>query len=165
MVNEAMLVSVLREGVTVIQMVLFKTLKHHLAARYPDRPPGEVSMLSGAIVNALFGIPASEPGVGGFAQENESVIQTELEKLAENFDGLKIPLTDALRVQFLCDSLDGIDSRDVLLRARELDILLPDRDVPLPRNFMNLVRRLGAAHRLIVPPPEAEPTEGPSGEV
>lgn len=60
-------------------------------------------------------------------------------------------MTDALRVQFLCDTLEGIDSDPVLKRARDLGILIVNREVPLPRTFMDLVRRLGVAHNLLQP--------------
>jgi hypothetical protein len=60
-------------------------------------------------------------------------------------------LTDALRIKFLCDSLEGIDSGPVLVRAERLGILLVDRKVPLPKTFMDLVRRVGVAHNLLQP--------------
>jgi hypothetical protein len=72
---------------------------------------------------------------------------------------MRIPLSDGLRVLFLCDSMEGIDSSPVLVRADELGILLHDRPVPLPKNFLELVRRLGKSFNLLIenlmPPGEA----------
>jgi hypothetical protein len=39
----------------------------------------------------------------------------------------------------------------VLVRAERLGILLVDRKVPLPKTFMDLVRRVGVAHHLLQP--------------
>ncbi len=69
---------------------------------------------------------------------------------------LRIPITDALRVQFLCDSMEGIDSSVILLQAEELGVLLADREVPLPKNFLNLVRRLGSSFNILTGEPISE---------
>jgi hypothetical protein len=72
---------------------------------------------------------------------------------------MRIPLSDSLRVQFLCDSMEGFDSSAILVQADKLGILLHDRPVPLPKNFLELVRRLGKGHNLLIenlmPPGEA----------
>jgi hypothetical protein len=62
---------------------------------------------------------------------------------------MRIPLTDALRVQFLCDYQEGIDSSEILQRAKQFNLLILDREVPLPASFLNLARRLGGAFDLL----------------
>ena len=148
---EAKLVPVLREGVNVVKMIFFKSLKPHLEERHPDRPPEYIGRLSGAVLNELFGATNTAEPFKSFAERNREIIDGELQQVAENFESLRIPLTDALRVQFLCDSRQGIDSQAVLSRARDLGVLIVDREVPLPKTFMNQVRRLGVAFNLLTP--------------
>lgn len=141
----------MREGVDVIKMIFFKKLKTYLSDKYPDREALYINKLSGAIMNDLFGTPNPEEPFASFARENESLIRKEMENIATEFEEMRIPLTDALRVQCLCDHQEGIDSSSILVRARELNILLIDREVPLPSHFMNLVRKLGGAFNLLNP--------------
>lgn len=145
------LIPVLREGVDIVKMVLFKELKSHLAKAYPSREPGFGARLSAAMLNDLFGVENLMEPFAGFKREHQALITEELRAIPRRFGELRIPLTDALRVQFLCDSREGIDSEAVLVRANELGILMIDRDIPLPRFFMNLVRRLGVAHKILDP--------------
>jgi hypothetical protein len=148
---EAKLVPVLREGVNVVKMIFFKSLKPRLEQKHPEQPAEYVSRLSGAVLNELFGTPSAVEPFKSFAEDNREVIEAELKELASNFDNLRIPLTDALRVQFLCDSREDIDSQAVLSRARDLGVLIVEREVPLPKTFMNQVRRLGVALNLLTP--------------
>jgi hypothetical protein len=60
-----------------------------------------------------------------------------------------IPLTDALRIQYLCDSHEGVNSESVLEKAKNLNIILTDRKVPLPGAFMSLVRSFGVAYKIL----------------
>ena len=150
------LLPVLRDAVSIIKLVLFKELKTHLKQKYPQEDATGISRLTGAVVNELFGTPNTSTEFAQFAAENEQRIQSELEMLSANFEHLKIPLTDALRVQFLCDSLEGIDSGPALKNAESHSILMVDRDVPLPKTFMAMVRRVGAAHNILQPVAEPE---------
>ena len=68
-----------------------------------------------------------------------------------------IPLTDALRMQSLCDQMDGEEGESYLRQAQESGILIEERDLPMPNAFMDMVRRMGKAFGLIIPPlPEDE---------
>jgi hypothetical protein len=147
-VLESKLIPIMREGVGIIKMVLFKEMRDSLAGKYA-KEQGYAAKLAGAVINELFGTPNLQPEFIAFTEENRKIIATELTRLPFAFEKLRIPLTDALRVQFLCDSMEGIDSQQVLLRAKELQILIIDRELPLPHNFLNLVRHLGGAHGLI----------------
>lgn len=149
MTYENRLVPSMRDGVEVVKMIFFKRLKAHLAQKYPGRGGRFAGMLAGAIINELFGTPNSEEEFARFAGENRRRIEEELKGLAENFQEMRIPLTDALRVQFVCDDMEGMDSKEVLLRARDLGVLIVEREVPLPRNFLGLVRRLGRAFDIL----------------
>lgn len=161
---ESKLVPVLREGVQLVKMVFFKQLKAHLSRKHREMDEQVVSRLTGAVVNDLFGTPSSEEPFKTFASENADLIQGTLGGIASEQPDLLPALTDALRVQFLCDSREGVDSRALLARAKALKILLVDRDIPLPKNFMVFVRRLGVDHNLLQPLniPEEEPPQTPT---
>jgi len=146
---EKRLIPVLREGVEAIKMVFFKKLKTHLARKHPRLDSSRVNKLCGAVVNDLFGTPNTAEPFATFAQENKALIEGEARSIAVELQEMRIPLTDALRIQFLCDHQEGMDSSSVLQRAKELDILLVDREVPLPAKFMTLVRKLGTAFNLL----------------
>ena len=68
-------------------------------------------------------------------------------------------LTDALRIQALCDSQQDLDDPSLLTRANELGLLVLDRPVPMPSTFMTLVRGLGEQHGLIVAPAQVMPDD------
>lgn len=148
---ESKLIPIMREGIDIIKMVFFKKLKDHLSTKYSDKEASYITKLTGAIINDIFGNPTSEPAYAQFVEENRILIHEEVSSIAKVFPELRIPLTDALRVQFLCDAQDGIDSTSVLSRARDLQILIIDREVPLPARFMSLARKLGSALGILLP--------------
>jgi hypothetical protein len=148
---ESRLIPVLLEGVDVIKMVFFKKLKTHLADKYPDRETSTINQLAGAIVNELFGVSNPAEPFAEFYRQNQRTIEKELASIATELAEMRIPLTDALRVQFFCDHQEGIDSSAMLGRARQLDVLLLDREVPLPAPFLSLVRKLGSAFEVLHP--------------
>ena len=148
---QSKLVPVLREGVDIVKMILFKELKTHLSAKHPDKDTQFISRLAGAVLNDLFGIENLAEPFAGFKRQHQPLITAELGNLAAQFGDLRIALTDALRVQFLCDSREGINSQSVLTRANEIGVLMIERDIPLPKFFMNLVRKLGVAYKILDP--------------
>ncbi|MEJ2033218.1 MAG: hypothetical protein P8Y63_09305 [Deltaproteobacteria bacterium] len=148
---ESKLIPIMREGVEIVKMIVYKELRDSFAGRFSGQPPTMAARLAGAVLNELFGPSSSQAEFAAFVEENRSRIAEELRGFPGRFEKLRIPLTDALRVQFLCDSLEGIDSKATLARAREYGILIVDREVPLPKNFLHLVRRLGAAYGLLIP--------------
>jgi len=151
--EQSRLVPILREGVNLVRMLIFKALRDDFTQRYGDRGPGYALKLAGAVLNELFGTANPEESFVRFVRANETAIRDELGQLADRHENLRIPLTDALRVQFLCDSHEGGGGDEaVLTRARDLGVLITDRDVPLPKNFLNLVRRLGSSAGFLVPP-------------
>ena len=87
-----------------------------------------------------------------FNQDNRATIEQELIGFAANFPALLHRLTDALRIQVLCDSQEGEDSAAVLEQAAKLGILIKDREIPLPSTFMTLIRQLGEEHGLTIAP-------------
>jgi hypothetical protein len=149
--TDTKLIPVLREGVAVVQMVLFKELKSRLSGKYPAKNSAEVAGLAGAVINELFGTSHTEAPSTAFKPESRKIIDREIDGLGDFFPELKIPLTDALRVQFLCDSLEGINSESILERARARGVLLMNREIPFPRNFMEMSRNLGVSHRILSP--------------
>jgi len=145
------IVPTLRQGIDILKMVLFKELKPHLEKRYPHLAQEESGRLTGAVINNLFGIKDMEMSVETFTRANQDLIDAEVTAFAENFDHLRIPLTDALRVQYLCDSHEGINSETILEKAEKVKILISERDVPLPGAFMSIVRSFGVAYKILEP--------------
>lgn len=148
MTAESKIVPLLREGVHVIKMVVYRVLKDGLTERGPSGEEEHNSRLAGAVVNELFGTPNREEPFLSFARDNGTTIRAELERIAVDYPEMKIPLTDALRIQFLCDSREGSDNPRLLVQARDLGILILERDLPLPDAFMALARRLGEEYNL-----------------
>lgn len=140
---EKRLIPVLREGIHIVKMFLYKSLRQGLSEKYADREREFISRLTGAVINELFGTPNREEPFLTFNRENEVIIGKELNTLAAEYPELRIPVTDVLRVQFLCDSQEGIENPLILNRAKERGLLLLDRDFPLPDQFMTLARSLG----------------------
>jgi hypothetical protein len=145
------LVPTLRQGIDIIKMVLFKELKPHMETSYPNMNPEDTGRLAGAVINSLFGIKDMEKSVETFTSVNQHLIDAEVAAFAKNFDHLRIPLTDALRVQYLCDSHEGINSESILEKADKMQILISERDVPLPGAFMSIVRSFGVAYKILEP--------------
>ena len=150
--KKSQLLSVLREGVSVIQMILFKEVRTRLPEKYPQESNEFHSMLAGAITNDLFGTPNREERFETFRKEHQGILEQEVIAFPGEFPDLLNPLTDALRVQTLCDHQEGSDSSAILARAEEMGYLQTERDVPLPTAFMTLVREIGEQHNLIIPP-------------
>ena len=160
--HKSKIVAALREGIGVVQMVFFKELRLLIHKRYPDMDKADQSMLTGAITNELFGTPNMEDRFVQFRDQNKTIIETELSRLYKDLPHLKPYLTDALRVQTLCDSHEGSDNTDVLEVADKLKILLKDRDIPLPSAFMTYIRGLGEQHQLIIAPVQISPEDDSS---
>lgn len=141
----------LREGVDVIRMVFFKKMRDFLVEKYPDQEKMFYGRIAGAVLNELFGTLNPDEKMRQFAQENAAVINAELQEIGANFADFRIPLTDALRIHYLCNFQEEIDdaAATVLARAKDLGVLIEERDVPLPKGFMELVYRIGKAHGLL----------------
>lgn len=150
--RHSQLLTILQEGVGVIQMILFKELRTLLGGKHAGRDIAYLSMLAGAITNELFGSHNQEEKFRIFRQENSALIEQELLGLTQELPALRSSITDALRIQTLCDSQAGYDSAVNLTRADELGILMRDREIPLPSTFMTMIRTLGEQHGLIIPP-------------
>lgn len=148
---ESRLLPILRQGVSVVKMVFFKTLKEHLRDRHPDKDVTFINMLTGAVVNDIFGSHNTAEPFPPFVSENRLLIEETLKRVPFELVDMMIPLTDALRVQALCDRQEGIDSLSILVHANDLKLLLVPREVPLPAHFMKMVRELGNKHNLLLP--------------
>lgn len=157
MALESKLIPILREGVEIVKMISFKKIKDALAKKYPEMETPVIGKIAGALVNAIFGTPSQEEPFMVFARKHADLIAREQTNLEGMLEEIRIPLTDALRVQSLCDHQEGLDSTAILRQAQELGILLVDRDLPLPHSFIDLVRRLGSGFGLLLPPtPDTE---------
>jgi len=148
---EGNLVPTLRQGIDIIKMVLFKELKPYLEKKYSGLTPDEILLLTGAIVNGLFGIENMEASIREFINNNQSIVEKEVTSFTTRFDHLQIPLNDALRIQYLCNSHEGVNSESILKKAETLQILMQDREVPMPGAFMGLVRSFGVAYKILEP--------------
>lgn len=152
MTFESKLIPILREGVEIVKMLSFKKLKEALVKKYPDRETAFLAKLAGALINTIFGAPAYEESFAVFVRKHANLIAHEQARVGAMLEELRIPLTDALRIQALCDHQEGLRSAVTLQQAQDLGILLADRDLPLPHSFIDLVRRLGSAFGLLLPP-------------
>jgi len=147
---ESKLVPIMREGVDIIKMELFRQLKALLSIKYNNREASYIGKLSGAVINKLFATPNNEKSFAEFTKENRTQIKEEIKNISIGLKELRIPLTDAMRVHVICDYQDGIDSSSILVQAQELGILIVKREIPLPKNFLNMVRKLGKSSSLLV---------------
>jgi len=147
----------LREGIAVVQMVLFKEVKNHLTKKQPLKNHTFLSMLAGAVTNEVFSSQNPEKKFTTFRQKNRGEIEQELLSLKTDMPELCQKITDALRIQTLCDHQEGEDSTGTLIKAKECGILVEEREIPLPSTFMTTVRLLGEEHNLIIPPVQITP--------
>lgn len=146
---DSKVVPVMREAVATVQLVLFGQLKALLASEYSGKSKEDFAKFVGCIVNDLFGIPARDQEMAAFARAHLDEIEKELWKLEGNIPELLPILTDALRMQTLCDNEEGINSLPTLLRAQALGVLQEERTIPMPSTFMLAVRQFGAKHGLL----------------
>jgi hypothetical protein len=156
---DSKLIPVMREAILTVQMVLYRVLKENLAGRFADWSPEEQGRLAGAVVNNLFGTEAVDPEIAVFARNHRDLVSDELGGVSEHCKELIPFLTDALRMQAICDNQEGIHSLGSLLMAKELGILREDRALPLPSTFMLSVRNLAGVHGIIEPQKAAPPPE------
>ena len=149
---DSKLLPILREALDVVKMILFKELKDYFVAEHPQRT-AEAGRLAAAALNDMFGVQNPDPEYASFVEASRGLVDAAITTFPSRCQRLLIPLTDALRMQFLCDSREGVDeSSDFLARAKERGLLLEERDLPMPHSFLDLVRRLGAAYGLVAPP-------------
>ncbi|MGB3211886.1 MAG: hypothetical protein WBB19_14375 [Desulforhopalus sp.] len=150
--KKSQLILSLREGVSIVQMVLYKEVRSNLIKKRPGLEKTKLVMLAGAVTNEVFGTQNPEEKFIRFRKENWGEIEQELLNIKEDLAPLHAILTDALRIQTLCDHQEGSDSSTILLRAKDLDFLIEEREIPLPSSFMTAVRELGKQHKLLIPP-------------
>jgi len=155
--KKSRVIAALREGVGVVQMVLFKEIKARLTENRPADDPVFISMLAGSVTNEVFATRNPAEKFVLFRKENRAEIEQTLLSLGNDMPRLCASVTDALRIQTLCDHQEGEDSSKLLLRAKELGILVEEREIPLPSTFMTVVRLLGEEHNLIIPPMQITP--------
>lgn len=145
-------IQALREGIDIVRMIFFVRMRDHLLKNLPEQGQKFSQMLAGAILNELFGTQNPDRVFANFATENAALIDQELKNVAENFKDLIIPLTDALRMHFLCNHQEDKPdySLSILAKAKDYGILLEERNAPLPKGFMEMVYRVGKAYGLVV---------------
>lgn len=160
--KQSQLIGSLREGVSIVQMVFYKEMRSRLMDKRPDLAKEHLIMLAGSITNEVFGTLNPADKFVRFRQENRTAIEQELLALKEAVPSLRPLLTDALRIQTLCDHQEGYDSSTTLVRAKQLNFLLEERDIPLPSTFMTAVRKLGKLHNLLIPPVQITPDQDDS---
>ena len=160
--KKSQLILSLREGVSIIQMIFFKEMRTKLMNNRPDLDKTKLAMLAGSITNEVFGTQNPEEKFVRFCKENWGDIEQELLNIKKELAPLCTLLTDALRIQTLCDHQEGGDSSATLLRAKELDFLIEEREIPLPSSFMTSVRELGKQHNLLVPSLQITPEQDDS---
>ncbi len=146
---DAKIIPVMREAIVMVQMILYQRLKDDVQKRYQDWSDQEKIWLTGAVVNNLFGTEAADPEVNDFARKHRELIEQELRELKDRVKDLVSHLTDAMRMQTICDNHEGIHSLPCLLMAKELGLLDAERVLPMPSTFMIAVRKLGAEYGMV----------------
>ncbi len=146
---DAKIVPVMREAIVMVQMILYQRLKDDVQQRYQDWSAQDRIRLAGAVVNNLFGTEAADPEVNTFARKHRELVEQELRELKGRVDDLIPHLTDAMRMQTICDNHEGVHSIPCLLMAKELGLLDAERVLPMPSTFMIAVRKLGSEYGLV----------------
>jgi hypothetical protein len=152
-VIERKIVPAIREGIELVMMIVFRSLKEKNARDFPDRDAGYHSTLAAAVLNRMFGLDNPDASFRQFAKENAGQVRDRLDSFARDFPDLSILVTDALRMQFVCNEVEKVGDKDhdikVMEQAVEAGIFRKERDAPLPKGFMNLVHRVGVANGLV----------------
>lgn len=157
--NNSKLIQSLREAVGLVQMIVFKDIRKAIDKSQQQLESAERSMLAGSITNEIFGTPNPEEKFATFRTNHWGVIEQELLSIKEGNQFLCRHITDALRIQTLCDSQEGQDSSAILIKAKQYGYLLEDREIPLPSSFMTIIRELGKEYGLVVPPVPVTPEQ------
>ncbi|WP_035273428.1 hypothetical protein [Desulfogranum japonicum] len=145
------LIPVIREAITTVQMVAYKVLVTDIAERKQELALQEQRQLAGAVINNLFGTEPSDPEVSIYHRQHRDMVEEELRQLATSLQVLCPYLTDALRMQTICDNQEGVHSIPSLLMAKTLGLLQEERALPMPSTFMLSVRSLAVHHGLVEP--------------
>jgi hypothetical protein len=116
--KQSELIAVLRSAVGVVQMVLFKELRDSFSTKYQEMEPSFRLMLAGSVTNVIFGTDNPEARFVQFRHTNRGLIEQELLSIQEDLKELCASLTDALRIQTLCDHQEGNDTSEILLLAK-----------------------------------------------
>ena len=156
-VQDNRVLPLMREAVLMVRMVLHRRLLSGLAGRRPDLSAPDAAQLCGAVINNLFGTRPEDAGIARYARAHQELVEEELRSLARHVGELKPILTDALRMQVICDEQEGINSTGSLLMAKALGLLDTEQPLPLPSTFMQAVRKLAVAEGLVqvMPPLQA----------
>ncbi len=152
--EENRLVIALREGVGLIQMLLYKELKERFLRENPAREEIETAMLAGAVTGEVFAAANPEEKFTRFRRQHFAEIEQELLGLRHNHPELTAFITDALRIQVLCDYHENRENSATLKQAQNYGYLDEQREIPLPSAFMTAIRELGKKYNLIIPPVE-----------
>ena len=165
MTDENKLTPILREGIEIVKVIFFKELRDHLRQRRSEWEDDFVLHVTAAVINGVFGVQNQEATFFEFIETNQGAIDEASAMVGIELAALRIPLTDALRTMVLCDYQEGQDSSSLLQRAQDSGILLMERELPLPNQFIDLVRRLGTAMGLLqAQAPEECRSSNPSKE-
>ena len=153
------LLAALREAVELVQMVVFKEIRANLAKKKTGAESSSLASLAGAVTNEIFGTQNPEDKFVRFRAKHLGDIEQELLAIKDELPQLCPDITDALRIQTLCDHQEGNDSSHTLVQAKEFGFLLEEREVPLPSSFMLLARTLGEKHAIIIAPAQFSPEQ------
>ena len=150
---DSRVVPIMREAVEMVKLICYARLRPQLDSRHPQMTADERSLLAGAVVNQLFGTPNPETRFVRFAAARAQQIAAELQGIPRHLGELSILITDALRVQYVCDRIEGREAPEPLRQADRLKILVREREAPMPARFLHLVRTIGAADGLLAADP------------
>lgn len=150
--KDTRLLTALREGIGLVQMLFYKEIKERLSRENTTRDQLELALLAGAITGEVFAARNPDEKFTHFRATNWAEIEQELFFLHQHHPEMCRFITDALRIQVLCDYQENKNSAALLHTAQRYGYLDMERETPLPSSFMTSVRQLGKEHNLIIPP-------------
>ena len=86
---DSKLIPILREGVEIVKMALFKEIQNHVKKSYPDEESQFCNMLTGSVLNEIFSQPNHEEPFASFAIENSDNIKKIVLGFAGELDAAK----------------------------------------------------------------------------
>lgn len=149
---DSKLLPILREAVEVVRMILFKELKEYFVAVCPEQTD-DAGRLAAGVLNDLFGVINPDPAYAGFVERNQAILDQAVAEFPSRFEKLLIPLSIPCGCSF-----SAIPARG-LMRAPSFSpapgsggCCWTIARCRCPIIIWSLIRRLGAAYGLVLPP-------------
>ncbi len=151
LVKTEILAQRLIQGVNIVKLVLYEVLVEDFAEKYKEEGEEFYKTLAASIVNEIFG--CHKPKTEELFTKNEKIAIEEIRDLGTKHPELKRPITDALRVLFIADTMidpgrqKDMDYHyhraiDLSNKATERGIFIKGGDAPSPEPFLQMAEGL-----------------------